>query len=237
MSARRCLLWLTVLGLWCGSAIPADAHRLDETLEATRISIDRERVGLELDVTPGISAAPQLLASIDTDADGHLSLAERDEYVREFVHGLALTIDGTPVAVVLRESEFPELVNMSLGVGAIRVRAIGVMPAEARAIGRHIVSYAGRRGSGQSAYLVNALVPADPRIEIVQQGRDQIQRVLTLEYRVLPDAQWTRLSWSAMALAMIGLLGWARTRGRVATNGQSDLVRLGATSPVVVRAR
>jgi hypothetical protein len=237
MSARAWILSLTILAVWCEGATPADAHRLDEALQATRISIDRERLRLELDVTAGVSIAPRLFASIDTDHDGRLSLAERNEHAREIVHGLDLTIDGTPAAIVLNESTFPELPEMSLGVGTIRVRAAVLLPTTAVAVGRHVVSYTNNHGSVASAYLVNALVPADSRIEIVRQRRDEAQRALTLDYRVLPNAWWTRLSWTVVALSMIGLLGWTRSRGATATNRQSDHAQLRTPSAAVVRAR
>ena len=80
------------------------------------------------------------------------------------------------------------------------------MPSAAAAVGHHTVSYANNHQPLASVYLANALVPAASRIEMGQQRRNVAQRVLMLEYSVIPDALWTRLSWSLVGLAMVGLL-------------------------------
>ena len=41
--------WLTVLLM----PLPAGAHRLDEYLQATRVGIERDRVSIDIDLTPG----------------------------------------------------------------------------------------------------------------------------------------------------------------------------------------
>ena len=51
--------------------IPAFAHRLDEYLQATTVSLDKEHVGLELRLTPGAAVHA-----------GHVPLFAID-YVRE----------------------------------------------------------------------------------------------------------------------------------------------------------
>src|SRR3954464_11062922 len=53
MKARtpRFLIGLAILGF--GFARSTEAHRLDEYLQATRISIEFERIGLEMSLTPG----------------------------------------------------------------------------------------------------------------------------------------------------------------------------------------
>jgi hypothetical protein len=212
MNPRTLFASVTVLGIWGGCPVPADAHRLDEYLQATRLSIDRERLRLEIDLTAGISVAGQVFTSIDTDHDGQVSIVEREAYAREVLRSIALSIDGRPTPIVLEDSEFPEIRDMSLGVGTIRLRATATVPSAAAAVGHHTVSYANNHRPLASVYLVNALVPADSRIEIGQQRRDVAQRVLMLEYSVIPDALWARLSWSLVGLAMVGLLGCARRR-------------------------
>lgn len=212
MNPRTWLVSVAVLGIWVGCPVPADAHRLDEYLQATRLSIDRERLRLEIDLTPGISVAEQVIISIDTDHDGQVSLVEREAYAREVLRSIALSIDGRPTPVVLEDSEFPEILDMSLGVETIRLRATATVPSAAAAVGHHTVSYANNHRPLASVYLVNALVPADSRIEIGQQRRDVAQRGLMLEYSVTPDARWARLSWSLVGLGMVGLLGCARWR-------------------------
>ena len=44
-----------------GRPAPIAAHRLDEYLQAARIAVDVDRVGVELDLTPGVAIAPSVM--------------------------------------------------------------------------------------------------------------------------------------------------------------------------------
>ena len=55
------------------AGIPALAHRLDEYLQATILSIEKNRLQAQMTLTPGVAVYPIVLAAIDTDADGVLS--------------------------------------------------------------------------------------------------------------------------------------------------------------------
>ena len=70
-----------VLSAWL--AAPAAAHRVDEYLQATRLSIDTERVDLEIDLTAGSALAYQVFGWIDTNRNGEISDAEGQVYARQ----------------------------------------------------------------------------------------------------------------------------------------------------------
>ncbi len=59
---------------------PASAHRLDEYLQATTISVEKDRVQAEIRLTPGLAVFRRVLAYIDTDANGVISGAEQRAY-------------------------------------------------------------------------------------------------------------------------------------------------------------
>lgn len=208
MRPRGLLVALAVLGVWLGCPRTAAAHRLDEYLQATRLSLDLDRVGVEIDLTAGVNLAAQIFASIDTDRDGRISVAEAEAYARQVLGSVVLTVDGRPASITLVDSWFPELGDMSLGVGTIRLHATA--RASAAAVGRHQISYLNAHRSDASVYLVNALVPADPRIQIAGQRRDVAQRGMVLDYRVTRDRTWSRTWWLVTGLAMVGVLGIAR---------------------------
>jgi hypothetical protein len=99
---------------------------------------------------------------------------------------------------------------MSLGVGTIQLRATAnVSPAHT---GHHQISYLNTHEPASSVYLVNALVPQDPRIQIANPRRDVAQHGLTLDYDVMADARWARAFTLLAALAMAGVLGATRLR-------------------------
>jgi hypothetical protein len=205
--SRRLLVWFAVLGVGLAAPVPAGAHRLDEYLQATRLSIDVARVGLEIDLTAGVALAQEVFASIDANRDGEISGGESEAYAREMLRAVVLSVDGRTVPVALNEIHVPPLRDMSVGTGTIQLRATANV---ATGAGRHHLSYANTHRSESSVYLVNALVPTDPRIEIAGQQRDRAQHGLTFDYTVAVDERWTR-TWSLLAaLAMIGVLGITR---------------------------
>jgi hypothetical protein len=76
-------------------ATPAFAHRLDEYLQATTITLSRDAIELRLRLTAGVRAASQVLAAIDVNGDGRLSDAEQRAYAAHVERDLTLSIDGT----------------------------------------------------------------------------------------------------------------------------------------------
>ena len=215
MNVRRPLVWFAVLGVWLATPAPAGAHRLDEYLQATRLSIDDERVRLEIDLTAGVAVAREVFAWIDTNRDGQISNAEGDAYARQVLRSVLLSVDGQPASITLTEIRYPQFREMSLGAGTIQMRATANV--SATGAGRHQLSYFNTHRSEWSVYLVNALVPTDPRIRIAGQQRDRAQHGLTLDYTVRGQAPWAR-TWSLLTLlAMAGALSitrWPRAGAR-----------------------
>ena len=58
----------------------ADAHRLDEYLQGTRISIEPGCIRVEMNLTPGAAVAESVIAAIDQDRDGEISSVESAAY-------------------------------------------------------------------------------------------------------------------------------------------------------------
>ena len=67
-------------------AIPAFAHRLDEYLQGTIISIEKDRVNAQITLTPGVAVVPTLLAELDTNGDGVISTAEQSAGIRRLLN-------------------------------------------------------------------------------------------------------------------------------------------------------
>ena len=49
---------------------PLAAHRLDEYLQATVISLEKDRVEASLRLTPGVAVSAAVLAAVDDNSDG-----------------------------------------------------------------------------------------------------------------------------------------------------------------------
>ena len=193
---------LVVLVAWFACAPRAEAHRLDEYLQATRVSIDVDRVSVEIDLTAGTGLAASVFGWIDTDGDGQLSGAERAAYARQVIDSVVLTADGRRGTLAVTGNDFPDRREMTEGIGAVRLRANARIPSAES--GRHVLTYLNSHRSESSVYLANALVPTDNRIAITSQRRDPAQHMLTLEYDVAYGA-WPQVLLLASAIGILSL--------------------------------
>jgi hypothetical protein len=190
----------------------SSAHRLDEYLQAARVSLERARVVLEVDLTPGTKIADGIIALIDRDGDKRISSLEAKSYGQAVLSDIVLELDGRPVTLTLSRVEVPSLDELRFGIGAIQVRASGDAGPRRRL--RRELHFQNNHQAGSSVYLVNALLPSEDGIKVVGQIRDAKQRDARIEYSVTP--QWPRqLYWPVIGL-VVG--GWWFMRSRGPTN-------------------
>jgi hypothetical protein len=178
---------LLLCGLLLALATDASAHRLDEYLQTTRISVATNRIDLSIDLTPGVAVADKVLAAIDTDRDGQLSGKETAAYAERALNDLNLRLDERILTLTVVESSFPTIPKMQAGVGVIRLKASA--PVERLSAGNHDLSLTNAHLPAISVCLVNALVPKDLTIKITKQTRDEFQKNYRLEFRITPTRQ------------------------------------------------
>ena len=185
----------------------AAAHRLDEYLQATLIGVTRDGIDVEIHLTPGIAMLPVLMAVIDQDGDGRISLGEERAYVGRVAGEVELRVDGVPAPLSLIESTFPTIEAMREGLGTIRMKL------HAARSGRQL-RFENRHLPQVSAYLVNCLAAPSDGLVVRRQERDELQRSIEFEYSFGaaaipgPRAAWITLGpfWPAA----IGMLLVAR---------------------------
>ena len=106
-------------------ALPAAsaAHRLDEYLQAARVSLTREHITLELDMTPGVNIAQALSGFLDRNGDGDISEGEARAYGDRVLADVIFELDGRPV----RDRRGRDYIEHRLGRrdGQLQVRAHG----------------------------------------------------------------------------------------------------------------
>jgi hypothetical protein len=190
---------------------PALAHRLDEYLQGTLISIGKTQLEAQITLTPGIAIFPMLAATIDTDADGAVSETEQRAYAGRVLRDLSLTIDGRPLTPQLLSMQFPSIDEMKEGRGGIRIDFKADLPPGGPS--RRLV-FENRHQSKVGAYLVNCLVSRDPDIRIVAQDRNYSQSLYQLDY-VQTGTRSGVLSWAWWSgnpvwLGVVSLLLFAR---------------------------
>ena len=161
------------------SVTPGLGHRLDEYLQATTISVGKDRVDAQIRLTPGVAVYPIVFASIDMDADGLLSQDEQHAYALRVLHDLSFTIDGARLAPTLVSAKFPAMEDMKEGQGEIQINAAVDLPGG----GTHRkLVFENHHQPAIAAYMVNCLVPRDPNIHVKKQDRNYPQSLYQLDY-------------------------------------------------------
>jgi hypothetical protein len=155
------------------------AHRLDEYLQGTILSVEKNRIQAQMTLTPGVAVFPLLLAEMDTDANGVISDTEQRAYAGRILRDLSLTIDGARLTPHLLSIRFPSVDEMREGRGEIQLEFESALPAGGR---NRKLTLENHHQSRIAAYQVNCLVPGDPEIRITAQNRNYSQSVYDLEY-------------------------------------------------------
>jgi hypothetical protein len=162
------------------AATPAIGHRLDEYLQATLITVGKDRVQAQLRLVPGVAVLPFVLGSIDTDANEAISEVEQDAYAGRVLHDLSLTLDGDRLPLRLVSMRFPKVEEMKQGLGEIQLEFAADVP---RGGGKRRLIFENHHQTAIAAYLVNSLVPQDPDIRITAQNRNYLQSFYELDYQ------------------------------------------------------
>jgi HupE / UreJ protein len=159
--------------------VPAPAHRLDEYLQATMLSVEKDRIQALMRLVPGVAVSPAVLAGIDANADGVISDAEQHAYAEQVLRDLSLSVDGHVLQPELLSVDFPKLEEIKQGLGEIKIEfAAKLMPGGSN---RKIV-FENHHQRSLSVYLVNCLVPQDRNIQISAQNRNGNQSFYQVEY-------------------------------------------------------
>ena len=160
-------------------ATPAFAHRVDEYLQAATISVEKDRVALQLRLQPGTEVFSKVLALIDTDRGGTVTEAELRAYAERVAKDLSLSVDGTRLPLRLVSSRMEALEALQDGRGTIE---LSFDAAVARGGGDRTLVFENHHQRAMAEYLVNALVPRDPGIRLGAQQRSYDQSVYRLGY-------------------------------------------------------
>lgn len=156
------------------------AHRDDQYLQATLVAIEPSTVRLQINLTPGIAVAEQVIAEIDRDSDGALSKNEAAAYAELLKRDLTLRMDGRDLELELTASEFVPPEELRTGSGTIQMEfsAIFGLPAT----GLHRLTLANRHSTAISVYLINAARPRFATVQITRQKRNQNQSAGEIEF-------------------------------------------------------
>ena len=198
----RWLLGFTLVSLWL-QPLTARAHRLDEYLQAALISIEPDTLGVELNLTPGVETFSRLLPQLDADQDGRLSELEMDAYAHRVGTELSLRIDGHPLVMKVGDRQFAPLADLRSGLGGIQLEFSAPLPPIPA--GPHEVQFENRHRPDLSVYLVNAILPRSPAVQVVRQNRNENQSQSRIDFTLTP-VQATATTGKTTSPGGVGIL-------------------------------
>lgn len=149
------------------------AHQLDEYLQATIVAIEPGEIRFQINLTPGVAVAEQVLGLIDLNRDETISTNESAAYGELVKRDLVVRLDRHNVELKLARSYFPEPAELRTGWGIIQVE-YSVKPGSLKA-GPHKLNFETRHLPGRSAYLFNAAQSKSAAVQITGQKRNENQ--------------------------------------------------------------
>jgi hypothetical protein len=163
--------------LW---AAAASAHRIDEYLQATILSLQEDRIQALMRMVPGTLVADTVIAQIDSDNDGVFSTDEQQDYALRVLGDLSIAVNASRLKPVLVSWSFPSPAELHGGIGEIKIEYAVHLP-DAGANRALVVT--NRHMSSASVYLINTVIPQDALLHVVAQQRNEAQSRYELDYR------------------------------------------------------
>ena len=160
------------------------AHRDDQYLQATLVVIEPSEVRLQINLTPGIAVAEQVIALIDRDRDGAISTREAAAYAELLKRDLTLRVDGRKLELKLTASEFVPPEELRTGSGIIQMELSAT--SGPLAAGPHKLTLENRHLTKISVYLINAAQPRFATVQIIRQKRNDTQSAGEIEFTFRP---------------------------------------------------
>ena len=216
---RRLPLLLALLAL----PVRASAHQLDEYLQATLVAIGPTEIRLQINLTPGVAVAEQVLGLIDRNRDGTISTNESAAYAELLKRDLIVQLDRRNVELRLAACYFPEPEVLQTGWGIIQVE-YSVTPG-VLAAGGHKLTLENRHLPGASVYLFNAVRPESPSVRITAQKRNENQSTgeIAFDFHPPPNTSKTVGVLASLAALFVVLLAGVWQASKKLKFGHSDL--------------
>lgn len=158
------------------------AHRLDEYLQATLVTIEPGEIRLQINLTPGVAVAEQVLSRIDRNRNGTISTNEATAYATLLLRELSLRLDQRKVELKLGSLNFPAPTELRTGLGIIQIELSAIIGSLAE--GPHTFLLENRHLRTLSVYLFNAAQPRSASVHIIRQKRNETQSTGEIEFTI-----------------------------------------------------
>ena len=147
--------------------------------------IEPGNVRLQINLTPGVAVAEQVIAQIDRDRDGAISKNEAATYAESLKRDLTLRMDQRDLELKLTASEFVQPAELRTGSATIQMEFSAIFGP--LAAGPHRLSLENRHLTAMSVYLINAVQPSFATVKITRQKRNNNQSTGEIEFTFHPS--------------------------------------------------
>jgi nickel/cobalt transporter (NicO) family protein len=130
-SHRRVLAALCLMIALASTTSTILAHPLDELAHTIQLTLNRENVAVQANVSVGPLVASRIWGEADTSGDSTISPDEAMQWSRMYLQSLTLRIDEQPLALTLDSATFPDSRNSMFldSKGGIVIQAHAALPA------------------------------------------------------------------------------------------------------------
>jgi hypothetical protein len=97
------------------TAFAAQAHPLDEVIQAAYVTLAPGEVQLDLEIQPGSLVAAGIARTVDANGDGRISDGEARAYAERVLKASSLTLDSVAAPLRLRSVRAPSYANLARG--------------------------------------------------------------------------------------------------------------------------
>ncbi len=160
----------------------AYAHPADQYLQSAYLTLDAEKITVELDLTAGPLIAGGLLAQIDTSKDGEIGQEEASQYAAVVLNHLSLSVNDRPLPLVQTSLEYPTAQAFTAGLGTFKLFAVAAFHSGSDA--SNYLAFLNTHHPEISAYQVNIFTARAASISLGAPIRDALQRGIEIDYRI-----------------------------------------------------
>ena len=144
--------WLAASLLAALAPALASAHPVDEVVQGAYLTLAKDEVRLELDLTPGTEVVDSVLTSLDANGDKAVSEAEGRAYGERVLKQSSLSVGGKAAGWRLDRVSVPSYQALVEETATIKVYAVARRPERT---GSQSLSYANSYQPAKSQWIAN----------------------------------------------------------------------------------
>jgi hypothetical protein len=197
------------------------AHQLDEYLQATLVTIEPDTVRFQINLTPGVAVAEQVLAMIGGAGDGVLATNEVEAYGERLKRDLIARLDDRRLELKRLAFDCPPAAELRTGWGIIQMEfSASIYPLSS---GSHRLRFENRHMPAVSIYIFNVAPPKSSLVQISRQKRNHNQSLGEIEFTFDPSGRpGASVGMIALLLGLVFVILWtSRKLKRRSFNDQS----------------